>query len=72
MWHDEYADDLLPNTLIIGDDPGSGIIVLMNDIEMKGVYYWDHSHYFEQSSAKRNIYKIADTFQTFIDGLKNP
>lgn len=70
--NDEYADDLLPNTIIIGDDPGSGMIVLMKDTEMRGVYYWDHSFYFKQSSEEENIYKIADSFQAFIEGLKNP
>lgn len=70
--NDEYIEDLLPNTIIIGDDPGSNMIVLINDIKMKGVYYWDHSHNFDQSSEEKDIFKIADSFQNFIDGLKNP
>src|SRR5690554_8002146 len=49
-WNYEYKDDLLPNSIIIGDDPGSGMVVLINDPEIKGVYYWDHSFYFEQSN----------------------
>lgn len=70
--NDEYMDDLLPKCIIIGDDPGAGMIVLNNDYETKGVYYWDHSFYFEKSNEDENIYKIADSFQDFINGLKNP
>ncbi|TCS96550.1 SMI1/KNR4 family protein [Hazenella coriacea] len=72
VWYDEYKDDLLPNSLIIGNDPGSGMIVLVNDLEGSGVYYWDHSWYFEQSDEEQNSYKIADSFQSFLDGLKKP
>jgi hypothetical protein len=71
-WYDEYMDDLLPNSLVIGDDPGSGKIVLVTDPEYKGIYYWDHVFHFEQSSEDGNTYEIADSFQAFIDGLKNP
>src|SRR5690625_3092329 len=56
---EEFEEDLLPNSLIIGDDPGSGLIVLMTDAENEGVYYWDHSFYFPQSSEEENTYKIA-------------
>lgn len=70
--NEEYIDDMLPNCIIIGDDPGSGMIVLINNEELKGVYYWDHSFYFKQSREEGNIYKIADSFIDFIQGLKNP
>lgn len=69
---EEFEEDLLPNSLIIGDDPGSGLIVLITDAENYGVYYWDHSFYFPQSSEEENTYKIAESFQDFIDGLRNP
>ncbi|TCS94972.1 hypothetical protein EDD58_103397 [Hazenella coriacea] len=71
-WYDEYMNDLLPQSIIIGDDSGSGKIVLVVDPEYKGVYYWDHTYDFEQLSDEENTYKIADSFQRFIDGLKNP
>ncbi|NMD72233.1 SMI1/KNR4 family protein [Bacillus sp. DNRA2] len=69
---EEFEEDLLPNSLIIGDDPGAGLIVLVTDVENYGVYYWDHSFYFPQSSEEENTYKIADSFKDFINGLKNP
>jgi SMI1-KNR4 cell-wall len=72
MWHNEYRDNPLPNSLIIGDDPGAGKIVLVADPGNEGIYYWDHVFNFEQSDEDANTYKIADNFQDFIRGLKNP
>lgn len=68
----EFEEDILPNSLMIGDDPGSGFIVLITDTENSGVYYWDHSFSFPQSNVEENIYKIADRFKDFINGLDNP
>lgn len=70
--HEEFEEDILPNSLIIGDDPGSGLIVLITDVENYGVYYWDHSFYFSQSNEEVNTYKIADSFKDFINELKIP
>ncbi|PLR78369.1 SMI1/KNR4 family protein [Bacillus sp. V3-13] len=70
--HEEFEEDMLDQSLIIGDDPGSGLIVLITDPEHCGVYYWDHSFYFSQSNEDENTYKIADSFDLFINGLKNP
>lgn len=69
---EEFEEDMLPNSLIIGDDPGSGLIVLITDTDKYGIYYWDHSFYFPQSSEEKNTYKVADSFKEFINGLKNP
>lgn len=71
-WNKEYKDNLIPNSIIIGDDPGSGKIVLVMDPELEGVYYWDHAFHFEQSNEEENTYKIAESFQAFLNGLKNP
>jgi len=68
----EYKTDLLPNCIIIGDDPGSGMIVLMQSVEIQGIYYWDHSYFFSQSSANSNVYRIADNFTQFINMLTYP
>ena len=58
----EYIDDMLPNSIIIGDDSGAGLIVLINDDNTEEVYYRDHSFHFEQSSEEVNIYKVAYIF----------
>lgn len=70
-WYEEFEEDLLPKSLIIGDNPGSGLIVLITS-ENSGIYYWDHSFYFPQSNEGKNTYKIADSFTDFIYELKNP
>jgi hypothetical protein len=71
-WFLEYKDDLMPYTVIVGGDMGAGLIVLLNSPQKQGVYYWDHSYYFNKSSDNRNIYKIANSFQEFIYNLKAP
>ncbi len=68
--HDEYKDDLLPKMLIIGRDPGGMMIILSNDEKDGGIYLWDHAHEYAQSTEESNSYKIADSFQEFIDNLK--
>ena len=65
---DEFSDDLLENSLIIGDDPGGGFIVLISN---KGIYYWDHAYHFKESSDEKNIYFIANNFTEFINSLIN-
>ena len=45
---------MLPTSLIIGDEPSSGLIVLITDTENQGVYYWDHSFIF-RSLVKKKI-----------------
>ena len=69
-WYDDYKKDLLQKCIIIGFDPGSGIIVLISDPEIGGVYYWDHSFYFDKSNKEENTYWIADSFTEFINCLK--
>jgi hypothetical protein len=71
-WNNEYKDDLLPNAIIIGRDPGAGFIVLINNAEDSGVYYWDHSLNFDKSDEDNNVYLVSDSFQSFADGLKTP
>ncbi|TYQ17704.1 UNVERIFIED_CONTAM: SUKH superfamily protein [Acetivibrio alkalicellulosi] len=71
-WNDEYKDDLLPNTIIIGRAPGAGFIVLINNTEDSGVYYWDHSFNFDKSDEDNNVYLISNSFESFTKELKNP
>ena len=70
--HEEFEEDMLQSSLIIGDDPGPGLIVLITGTENYGVYYWNHSFHFPQSSEEENTYKIADSFTDFINELKKP
>ena len=64
-WTDKYFDDLLENTIIIGDSLQHGFIVMICVGENAGVYYYDDSYYFEESNDEGNVYWIAEIFEEF-------
>lgn len=69
-WLNEFGDELQEKTLIIGSDPGGGMITYVTAGEDKGIYYWDHSHFFPQSSEEEgNTYFLADSFDDFMATL---
>jgi len=70
-WTDKYFDDLLENTIIIGDSLQHGFIVMICVGENAGVYYYDDSYYFEESIDEGNVYWIAENFEEFWKMLKN-
>ena len=70
-WTDKYFDDLLENTIIIGDRLQHGFIVMICVGENAGVYYYDDSYYFEESNDEGNVYWIAENFEEFWKMLKN-
>lgn len=70
-WTDKYFDDLLENTIIIGDSLQQGFIVMICVGENVGVYYYDDSYYFEESNDEGNVYWIAEKFEEFWKMLKN-
>lgn len=70
-WLKEYGDELQEKTLIIGTDPGGGMLTYITTGEDKGVYYWDHAHFFEESTEEEgNTYFVADSFADFCAILK--
>ncbi|WP_434778815.1 SMI1/KNR4 family protein [Neisseria sp. Ec49-e6-T10] len=64
-WNNEYKDELLEQTLIIGSANSNGLIVLVNQTELQGIYYWDHCLSFSSSTESENTYKLSDSFQEF-------
>ncbi|UYZ64659.1 SMI1/KNR4 family protein [Hymenobacter weizhouensis] len=65
-WAKDYGDELQEKTVIIGTDPGGGMITYITSGEDKGVYYWDHAHFFEESTEEDgNTYYVADSFADF-------
>lgn len=66
-WMDNLSEDLLENTVIIGDDLIQGLILIICGGENEGVYYWDDSYHFENSDDEMNTYWIADNFTEFIE-----
>jgi hypothetical protein len=70
-WNNEYKDELVPKSIIIGHDyGGAGFVVLITEGEKKGVYFWDHTFFFNQSDESHNTYYIASCFEEFINQLE--
>lgn len=70
QWLDEYADELPSGFLIIGCDPGANFIILGSEnSESPGVYYWDHSFFFDASDDDSNTYLLASNFTEFLQSL---
>ncbi|WP_213421194.1 SMI1/KNR4 family protein [Bhargavaea massiliensis] len=68
-WMNKFDDELLEHAIIIGDDLMQGFIVLISEGEFEGVYYWDDSYQFDESTDEENTYWIADSFSSFVKQL---
>ena len=68
--NEEYDDDIPKKSLLIGTDEGSGFLLLVNDGKNDGIWYYDHTYFFEQSNDDLNTYFICDTFTDFIKLLE--
>jgi hypothetical protein len=70
-WLDEFGDEVEEKTLLFGSDPGGGFLLYITAGEDKGVYYWDHAHFFPQSSEEEgNTYFLVDSFAEFMRSLR--
>jgi SMI1-KNR4 cell-wall len=70
FWHNELKDEIPKNSLLIGRDPGGSFILLINDGKDDGVYFYDDSYFFDQSSDENNTYFISKNFSLFLDMLE--
>ena len=68
FWQKEMEGEIPENSIIIGTDPGGNTLVLDNE----GIYYWDHEHYYPQTSNKKNADKVAGSFTEFMTLLRPP
>ncbi len=68
-WTTKFKEDLIAKSIIIGDEIMQGFIVMICEGEFTGVYYWDDSNQFEQSTDEENTYWIAEDFSSFIKHL---
>ncbi|MDO6819048.1 SMI1/KNR4 family protein [Zobellia sp. 1_MG-2023] len=66
----EFEDDILTNSLLIGSDPGGAWLLLIFDGENDGVWYYDHSNFFDESTDDLNTYYVAESFSDFIKMLE--
>ena len=72
--YEEFSDDFPDKSLVIGRDPGGGMLLLVTtevgDFS-KGIHFYDHSHFFEASNSDCNTYFICDTFSEIITILEH-
>ena len=68
-WNLEYCDELPEGSLIFATGYGGGLFVMITTGEDKGIYFWDHSFIFDQSSEESNVYFLKDNFTSFIADL---
>lgn len=72
QWTQEYKEDLLEKTIIIGDTMQHGFIVFcLSDNGNQGIYYYDDSYVLESSSDLGNTYYLSSTFSEFLSIIAN-
>ena len=72
--YEEFHEDFPDKSLVIGRDPGGAMLLLVTtDVGnfSKGIYFYDHSHFFEASNSDCNTYFVCDTFSEFITILEH-
>ncbi len=69
-WYDEYKYDLEEDMVIIGNSINAGLILLIWKEHVKGIFLWDHCLELEQSTPEECLYKIAGSFEEFINSLR--
>lgn len=72
--YEEFHEDFPDKSLVIGENPGGAMLLLVTtevgDFS-KGIYFYDHSHFFEASNSDCNTYFVCDTFSEFITILEH-
>jgi hypothetical protein len=68
--NEEYGDDIPKKSLLIGTDVGSGFILLVADGKNDGIWYYDHTYFFDKSNDELNTYFICETFSDFLKMLE--
>lgn len=65
----EFQTEMYDYCAIIGESLTYGFIVLVCEGNNKGVYYWDHTYYYECSNDENNVYWLADSFTDFMNQI---
>ena len=68
-WNSEYQMELPYDSFVFGMECGGGLFVMIVSGEDRGIYFWDHTFIFDQSSVDSNVYFLADNFTNFIEKL---
>jgi hypothetical protein len=69
-WFTEFRDTLPPGFLAIADDPGGNLICIATlGAEGGKIYYWDPTPDWDLSEQTGNLFRVADTFDQFLEQL---
>ena len=68
-WNSKYQMELPYDSFVFGTECGGGLFVMIVSGEDRGIYFWDHTFIFDQSSVDSNVYFLADNFTNFIEKL---
>ena len=68
-WNSEYQMELPYDSFVFRTEYGGGLFVMIVSGEDRGIYFWDHTFIFDQSSVDSNVYFLADNFTNFIEKL---
>ena len=68
-WNSEYQMELPYDSFVFGTECRGGLFVMIVSGEDRGIYFWDHTFIFDQSSVDSNVYFLADNFTNFIEKL---
>lgn len=66
-WNSEYQMELPYDSFVFETEYGGGLFVMIVSGEDRGIYFWDHTFIFDQSSVDSNVYFLADNFTNFIE-----
>ncbi len=69
-WMNKLGDDLMEHAIIIGDDLLQGIIVMITEGDLQGIYYWDDSYNFDESTDDENTYLIFNNFKELLEKIE--
>ena len=64
-WFRQYREEIPPNSLLIGADPGGAFYLLICDDPHRGVYFYDDAHELPSSSDEKNTYFVSSSFEAF-------
>ncbi|EUJ33772.1 hypothetical protein MFLO_01020 [Listeria floridensis FSL S10-1187] len=65
---DQYGDEIMDGMLIIGDSQEHGFIILGTN-EYEGIYYWDDSYVFEESTDEENTFYVNRSFTELVENI---
>ena len=68
-WNSEYQSELPSDSFVFATEYGGGLFVMLLSGEEKGIYFWDHTFIFEESTEDSNVYFLADSFTEFLERL---